>query len=159
MQIVRPQQRTAAAGPDSVGTSAPAPTESPPTGSDRLVVSVIAGLPLVHEGVRELLKGSSYEVKAEARFAGGAIALLDPTIVDPRVSLATAVGALGRRFQHVVLFPMVVSPDDRLRANSVGASGVISQTAPGFELRHGLDAVVAGRTAVVPTNPRLFEAD
>ncbi len=144
-----------ALGAPGVKTGAPAPVDGCEVGSDRLIVSVVAAPPLVHEGVRELLRGSSFDVVPEVRFAGGAIALLDPTIVDARVPLDRAVAVLGRRFQHVVLFPMSVDPSDGDRASQVGASGIISQTARGFALRNGLDQIMTGRSVVIPTeSPR-----
>lgn len=143
-----------ALGAPSVETGAPAPVDGSEVGSDRLIVSVVAAPPLVHEGVRELLKASSFEVVPEVRFAGGAIALLDPTIVDARVPLDRAVAVLGRRFQHVVLFPMVVDQGDGERAAQAGASGIVSQTVRGFALRNGLESIMAGRTVVIPSDPQ-----
>lgn len=142
------------AGAPAIETGAPAPDDRREAGSDRLVVSVVAAPPLVHEGVRELLRGSSFDVVPEVRFAGGAIALLDPTIVDARVPLERAVAVLGRRFQHVVLFPMIVDQSDGERAAQAGASGIISQAVRGFALRNGLEAIMTGRTVVIPSDPQ-----
>ncbi len=137
-------------------TGVPVTEDRIESGADRFIVSLIAGPPLLHEGVRELLKGSVFDVVPDARFIGGDVALIDPSVVDATAGLSRAVGALSRRFRHVVLFPMVVTFDDRRRVDRVGASGAISQLARGFELRHGLDSVLAGHTTIVPSNPNIL---